>query len=180
MTRFVPKSTRPVSRLAKNVGLTLRAPPARAETPEQVEGVAPCAPNITGLVWIAPFTAEETDTAVLEFQQVETDYDVGGPSIPVLHNVPNSNKFWEARIKGTLCCDCEVVWDVEWIGDDDPPGYRFRWDWGVLIPGAERSGTQIDQGAGVLTVSATVTCPAGIFNVGPITAVVTAEGGGGS
>lgn len=153
----------------------------RMKPPGGAGGVAPCVPNITGLVWITPGTLEETDTAVIELQDVETDFDLTGPNLPVTHTIPNTNSFWEARIKGALCCDCEVEWFTEWSGSaNEEPGFRGRWDWAVLTPTEEAAGAQIDMGEGVLTVTATVTCPSGTFNVGPITAVVSMEGGGGS
>lgn len=176
-TRYRPASTI----LGRHVELALTAkstatPVAQAEPPEQ------CTPNITGLVWLTPVTLVETNIAVIELQTVETDFDLTGPQAPVEHTIPNSNFFWEARIKGTLCCDCEVEWDTDWSGTaDEQPGFRGRWDWAVLTPTEEAPGAQIDQGTGVLTVTATVTCPGmAPIEVGPITAVVSMEGGGGS
>lgn len=173
MTRFVPKSTKPLSRLGRNVGLTLRAPAPLPEIPEQVVGVAPCVPNITGLVWIDPSDESQTDTAVLMLQNVTTQY---GPGDFLTHDVPANDWSWEARILGDLCCDCEVNWSIEWSGDEGlEPGYRFRWDWGILYPRTGDSGNRLDHGSGVLTVSAEIVCPDQTINVGPITAVV---GGG--
>ena len=151
-------------------GLAVRLTP-----PPAAAGAEPCTPNITGLVWIDPSDQSETDTAVLTLQSVTIEY---GPGDFAAQELAADDWNWEARIQGGLCIDCAVNWSVEWDGDVGvEPGYRFRWDWGILYPRTDDNGARVTHGVGTLTVSAEIVCPGhATINVGPITAVVSGAG----
>lgn len=148
----------------------------RLSPPGAAAGTAPCTPNVTGLVWIDPSDESETDTAVLTTQNVTTEY---GPGDFFAQNVPADDWNWEARIQGALCIDCVITWSIDWDGTAGlEPGYRFRWDWGILYPRTDADGARQDHAPGTLTVSAEVACPGHpTVNLGPITAVISGAGG---
>lgn len=182
MSRYIVRY-RPASGLSRNVELGLHPAPVIPVIPDVEEELSgsepppdPCVPNITGLIWIDPITlAEQTNDFVLELKEMGLDIDAGGPGGSVNYWFPKSNLNYEFRIKGTLCCDCTVAWTADWVGDNFPPGFRGRWDWAILIPQGEVDSPDLPQGEGTMTISAIITCPEGVSNVGPIVVTVQHE-----
>lgn len=154
-----------------------------AENATATPAATGCISEIAGLKW---WDSDAADYA-LDVQAGTVDYidfpldfpDVGDDLTE--YQVAKAPFLWWAKILGTICPDCQIAWNVEWLNEAEnaigSPGW-FAEDGPLLVVFAQQGVTQgattyptlpAECRSGTLTVSATVTCSNGTFPVGPIT-----------